>query len=76
MQDYPNGIGQWEERDGIRTEVYRDGAWVVYTTRGEFRSIASADDSRDLRTDIEQAKREAMKARTILTTEVKRHFEP
>lgn len=76
MQDYPNGIGQWEERDGIRTEVYRDGAWVVYTTRGEFRSIASADDSRNGRMDIERAKREAMNARQILTTELKRPFEP
>lgn len=76
MQDYPNGIGQWEERDGIRTEVFHDGAWVVYTTRGEFRSIASADDSRNGRMDIERAKREAMNARQILTTELKHPFDP
>ncbi len=64
MNAYPNNIGAWEERDGIRTEVFHDGSWVVYTTGEPFISISSADGNRTK--DIESAKRAAAIARTKL----------
>jgi hypothetical protein len=64
METYPNNRGMWEERDGIRSEVFHDGSWAVYTTAGPFRSIASADTDRG--TNIQQATTAAATARQQL----------
>lgn len=65
MNAYPNNIGQWEERDGIRIEAFHDGSWTAYTTAPPFRCIASADSQRA--TNIEAAVIAANEARQQLS---------